>query len=255
MSTTGEESSVSVTDPHGAGSLMDLWKRSEYLKFQEYLGNLEAERSSQVRDELGRIKKIERKLKLKLIELENKERDLVGQESELRRAREETALRLKRQADDHQGAIQLLKEQHATALKIEREKLKAEEAKRRALELESAAHSKNNKPSRGRNVVKETEDATTALRDRIRELETELKLKNVALDQSKEREAVLLKSRDHFRAAVLRMTCDSQQAKTCNEEIVIRLQQKRAELIASGLYIEEDEVIRQIDQKIVKALT
>jgi hypothetical protein len=227
MSTTGEESVTA--EPQGASSLLDLWKRSEFLKFQEYLSHLEAEKSSQVRDELSRIKKIERKLKLKLIELENKERDLLGQEAEIRRARDETNLRLKRQAEEHQAAIQLVKEQNGTALKIEKEKLKAEESKRRSLELELASASKTAKPSRSN--TKESQDNTEALRDRIRELETELKLKNVELNQAKEREGILLKSRDHFRAAVLRMTCDSQQVKSCNEGVVFRLQQKRAELI------------------------
>jgi len=35
-----------------------------------------------------------------------------------------------------------------------------------------------------------------------------------------------------------------------NNQSLIRLQQKRAQLLASGLYHEGDEVIDQIDQKI-----
>ena len=231
--------------------LIDLWKRSEYLKFQQHLGQLETERTVHLRDELGRIKKVERKLKLKLIELENKERDLLGQESELRRVREETTLRLKRQAEEHQATMQLIKDQHAAAIKIEKDKLKAEEAKRRALEIEAATVPNEKKASR---TVKENEPVSV-LKERIKELEIEVKLKDMAMKQAEERENVLIKSRDHFRAAVLRMTCDSVgRTASVSHDVVIRLQQKRAELIASGLYTDADDVIRQLDLKIVKAV-
>lgn len=241
MSSIGDDS---VHTTAQSDSLVELWRRSEFLKFQEYLAQLETERTGHLKEELGRIRKIERKLKLKLVELENKERSLVGQEAEIKQAREEMALKLRRQAEDHQAAIQLLKEQHSAALKMEKDKLKAEEAKRRNLELEMTA-----KPT-----TVHGEERIINLKEKVRELENEIKLKNIALEQAKERETVLVKSRDHFRSAVLRMTCDQRAAQVNSDEVVIRLQQRRAELIASGLYHEEDDVIRQLDVKIIKAV-
>jgi hypothetical protein len=247
MSSIGEES---VHSSVKGDSLVELWKRSEFLKFQEYLVQLENERTGHLKEELGRIRKIERKLKLKLVELENKERTLVGQETEIRQAREDMALKLRRQADDHQTALNALKEQHVSALKMEKDKLKAEEAKRRNLELELTSKP----PNKPVNVREKPNDETTVLKEKMRELESELKLKDIALDQAKERETILVKSRDHFRSAVLRMTCDQRAAQLNSEEVVFRLQQRRAELIASGLYHEEDDVIRQLDVKIIKAV-
>ena len=217
-------------------NLVELWKRSELIKFQEYLGQLEAERVGQLKQDLERVKKIEKKLKIKLVQLENKERELVAAETDLQRTKDEHQTRLKRQSEDHQASIKRLTEQHGAALKLEREKLKSEEGRRRALELASV------KPEGVGSKLPNTErDA------KIRELESELKLATMALEQSRERETVLIKSRDYFRSAVLRLTAAQQGG-------VIRMQQMRAELLSSGLYEEEDEVIGQLDLKILKAV-
>jgi hypothetical protein len=235
-------------------NFLDLWKRSEFLKFQEYLSEVERDRTQRLKEELGRVKKVERKLKLKLIELENKERDLVGQESDLRRAREEIPLKTRRMTEEHQGVIQNLREQHAASLKIEKDKLRAEEARRRSLELEIASLG----DKKTCKVVRKPEESTnevTVLKERIRDLENEIRIKDMKLEQAKEREQGILKSRDHFRAAVLRMTCEQRVSANEKDEIVIRLQQRRADLLASGLYQPEDDVIRQLDVKIVKAIS
>jgi hypothetical protein len=227
-------------DPEKA-NLVELWKRSELIKFQEYLGQLEAERMGQLKQDLERVKKVEKKLKLKLVQVENKERELAGAETDLQRTKDESLTRLKRQTEDHQVAIKLLNEQHAAALKLERGKLKAEEGRRRALELASV------KPEVSGSKISKCSTPNTERDSRIRELESELKLTTMALEQSRERESVLIKSRDYFRSAVLRLTAAQQGG-------LIRMQQMRAELLSSGLYEEEDEVIGQLDLKILKAV-
>lgn len=250
---SGNEISQSVPESPEKANLLELWKRSEFLKFQDYLGQLEAERTMQLKDELQRIKKIERRLKMKLTELENKERDLSGQETELKRSREDIANKMRRQVEEHQNAIKLLTEQHSAALRFEKEKLKSEEARRRAIELEMASciHSKKVSGKKENKTVMNHQPTDQQLQERVRELETELKLIAIALEQSQQREALLMKSRDHFRSAVLRMTTV---APANDQSVIIRLQQTRAELVSSGLYSEDADVIHQLDLKILKAV-
>lgn len=249
---SGNDVSQSLPVSPDKANLLELWKRSEFLKFQDYLNQLEAERTVQLKDELQRIKKVERRLRLKLTELENKERDLIGQEADLKRGRDEIANMSRRQIEEHQSAIKLISEQHAVALRIEKEKLKSEEARRRALELEIASGAPSKKTfAKERKGPVNHQQTDTQLQDRIRELETELKLKEIALEQAHQREALLVKSRDHFRSAVLRMTTV---APANDQSVLIRLQQTRAELVSSGLYSEDSDVIRQLDMKILKAV-
>lgn len=253
---SGNEVSQSLPVSPDKANLFELWKRSEFLKFQDHLGQLEAEGTIHLKEELQRIKKVERKLKLKLTELENKERDLANHEAELKRGHEETATRLRRQAEEHQSSTKLLQDQHTAALRIEKEKLKSEESRRRALELEIAAMGRSSKTVSGKKPTKpnliEGSRKDHELQERIRILETDLKIKNTALEQAQQREALLIKSRDHFRQAVLRMTTSSFSGN--EQSVVIRLQQTRAELVSSGLYCEDSDVIRQLDLKILKAV-
>lgn len=249
---SGNEISQSVPVSPEKANLLELWKRSEFLKFQDYLGQLEAERTMQLKDDLQRIKKIERRLKMKLTELENKERDLLGQETELKRSRDDIANKMRRQVEEHQSAIKLLTEQHSVALRFEKEKLKSEEARRRAIELEMASSIHSKKASaKEKKIVVNHQPTDHQLQERVRDLETELKLKAIALEQAQQREALLVKSRDHFRSAVLRMTTV---APGNDQSVIIRLQQTRAELVSSGLYSEDADVIRQLDLKILKAV-
>ena len=211
--------------------LVELWKQTEYIKFRDHLERLEGEKSAQLAAELGRVKKIERTLKLKLVELENKERELGGKEIEVKRAREETALKLKRQAEEHAGTVKLLHQQHAAALAIERQKSDSKPPVRSA-RLKDTTNTKNNETTK--------------------DLEVQLKMKQFELDQALEREGLLVKSRDHFRAAVLKLTRDRMMGPDAG--VVVRLQQRRAELLASGLYREEDDTGQQLDEKISRAL-
>lgn len=227
---------MSVESPSSSSSratLVELWKRSEQIRFEQHLREVEKAQQTEFRASLSRVKQIEGKLKSKMLELESREREIAVGEVELKKAKEEMKNSLKRQSDDHQSLLKQLNDQHAFALKLEREKLRAEEGRRKQLELDLV------------NSTRETSSTSNA-----RELELELRMKQFELQQAADRERALLKSRDHFRTSVLKLTAEKNSSNGEQSSKLIRLQQKRAELISSGLYREGDDVIAQIDFKI-----
>ena len=276
-----------ISTPAPSPEVTELWKRSELIKFEQYLKSAEEARLRDLTASLARVKRAENQLKLKLLELENKERDLAAAESDLKRTREEVALKLKRQNEHHASSVKLVSEQHAVALKIEKDKLRAEEARRKGLELELASRAKAvvvaPLVTRQQNRLQPTDTHTA-------DLQLELRMKEFELQQALERERLLTRSRDHFRTIVLRqlgpllglsgdnsssnqtlMRVDPSAIDLLAEQEVnpvvgsatvedrspvraTRLQQKRAELISSGIYREGDDVIVQLDSKISKAI-
>ena len=228
---------MSVESPSSSSSratLVELWKRSEQIRFEQHLREVEKAQQTEFRASLSRVKQIESKLKSKMLELESREREIAASEVELKKAKEEMKNSLKRQSEDHQSLLKQLNDQHAFALKLEREKLRAEEGRRKQLELDLV------------NSTRETSSTSNA-----RELELELRMKQFELQQAADRERALLKSRDHFRTSVLKLTAEKKNSSNGEQSSkLIRLQQKRAELISSGLYREGDDVIAQIDFKI-----
>ena len=218
---------------------MELWKRSEQIRFEQHLREVEKAQQAEFRASLAKVKSIETKLKSKIIELEDRERGIKSCESDVEKAKEEFDRSLKRQAELHQTALKQLNEQHAFSLKLEKEKLRAEEARRKQLELELI-----NRDHSGGKKKKVSENQKDL------DLQLDLKMKQFELDQALDREKQLLKSRDHFRSSVIKLTAEKLNK---NPGVMLRLQQQRAELITSGLYSEGDEVILQIDSKIDKA--
>ena len=190
---------------------------------------MEKERTAELASELKRVRLVENKLKLKLLEVENRERQIGAVEADLRRLREDVASRLKRQLEEHAAQTKLREEQHQGVLRLAKEKLAAEERSRKSLENELARR-------RGRG-----------------DLEVKLARVEGELERALEREVLLTKSRDHFREAVLRNAGARDLEKTLTPPHsckVSQITQLRTELLASKMYHEHDPLIGQIDAKI-----
>lgn len=247
---------MATVESGSAPELIDLWKRSEQLRFDEYLRSVEHDRFEATRMELTKIKKVEAKLRMKLLKLENKEREIDATEANLRRGQEELSLKLRRLVDDHASRIKLLSEQHAVALMIEKDKLKAEESKRKALEIELAG--KRQDSSLVTPVKKETARHTRS--PPKANLEATLRLKESELEEALDREMILQKNRDDL-VLTLNALMDRSapfgsyhrtppHRRHRRNPDVTKLEKTRTDLLASGIYREDDDVIKQIDKRI-----
>jgi hypothetical protein len=225
-SATPSQSSSSLIDAPPA-ELTELWKRTEFIRFSEYLKTVEAEARESVLREIDRVRKIEKRFRLKLVEMEERERELKNSEAELKRTREDIAFKLKRVADDHAAEIKRIHDHHGVAIRSEREKLKVEELKRKSAEIELA---------KLRNQLAKTSTKSTPTTSTRQS--SEQQLLQAELTRTQQREQLLIKSRDHFRSAVIKL---SEPKKT-------PAQIKRAELIASGMYTVDDPVIKALDR-------
>lgn len=228
-STSSRISSVSSPRaPVDSPELAELWKRSEYIRFSEHLRTLEEQQKFTVKKELVSVRKIETKLKQKLTELENKERDLVSTELNLKKMKEEILAKLKRQQDDHFAQVKILNDHHAAELKIEKEKTRSEEIKRKSTEIELGKLRNNPPPS--------------SSDDR------KLMLVQSELEQALDREKILIQSREYFRNTVIKLA-------TARPDLIgishpNPLFAKRTQLIDSGMYDESDSIIKEIDLKL-----
>ena len=225
-------------------TVLELWKRSEQIRFEQHLKALETAQNAEFQATLSRVKQVETKLKAKIFQLETKERELALAETEIKKSRIEMQIAQKRCLEEHQTAMKQVVEQHAFAMKMEREKLRVEEGKRKQIELELVSV----KQQAAKKALPQKENNSNS-----KELELELRMKQFELDQAAQRERALLQSRDHFRTSVLKLTAEKLNQNRNDNNALGRLQQKRDELLASGLYHAGDEVIVQIDSKIHKA--
>ncbi len=235
MSSSTSSRISSVSSPRAAAitdspEFAELWKRSEYIRFSEHLRSLEEHQKFSLKKELVSVRKIETKLKQKLTELENKERDLNSAEINNKKFKEEIMAKIKRQQDDHFAQIKILNDQHAAELKIEREKSRMEEIKRKSTEVE-LGKLRNNIPH-----VNNSADQ-------------QLRLVQSELEQALEREKILIQSREYFRTTVIKLA-------TARPELVgissppNPLFAKRTQLIESGMYDDSDPIIKEIDLKL-----
>jgi len=244
---------MTTVESGSAPELIDLWKRSEQLRFDEYLRSVEQDRFQATRMELMKIKKVEAKLRMKILELENKEREIDATEANLRRGQEELTLKLRRLADEHGSRIKLLSEQHAVALKIEKDKLKAEESKRKALEIELAGRRRDSPltTTAKKEIALHTRSSPKA------DLEARLRLRESELEEALDREKILEKNRDDL---VLSLNALMNRSAPFGANLrtpprlpnphVTKLEKTRTDLLASGIYREDDDVIKQIDKRI-----
>ena len=211
--------------------LAELWKRSEYIRFSEHLRQVEEQQKFSLKKELMSVRKIETKLKQKLADLENKERDLSTTELNLKRTKDEMFAKLKRTQDDHLAQIKILNEQHAAELKIERDKSRSEEIRRKSIETDLGKLRTSSQPWDGG-------------------IERQLMLVQSELEQALERERILIQSREYFRTTVIKLASSKPEIIGFSIPKNESLLSKRTQLIESGMYDETDPVIQQIDLKI-----
>ena len=244
LSTSSLASSISSppairsVDPAEPPELVELWKRSEYIRFSEHLRSMEDQQKFLLKKELVGVRKIESKLKQKLAELENKERELINTENVLKRSKDEMISKIKRLQEDHLSQIKILNEQHGAELKIERDKVRSEEVKRKSIETELGKLRNSSPPINHQNDPNEKQ----------------IVLLQSELEQALEREKILVQSREYFRNTVIKLASQNQIGGTStitrnNDDLLLT---KRTQLIESGMYDETDPVIQQIDLQINK---
>ena len=222
--------SITIAPPDMVPEIAELWRRSEFVRFSEHLRLLEEQQKFTLKKDILMVRKTESKLKQKIVELENKERELMANDQSLKRLREETMTKLKRQQEDHLSQIKILKDQHAAELKIEREKVRAEEIKRKSTEIEIGKF-RNNTLNRSDSI----------------EFERRILLLQSELEQALEREKILIRSREYFRTTVIKMATASPVQKMNDSVCLI---EKRDQLLDSGMYDESDPLIQNLNLKI-----
>ena len=253
---------------------LETWKKQEetrfrlWLKEEEHRKKAELElkahekeesRLSEFRAKMKQLHTIETKLRSKLVELENRENRIATAEADVRRERKDGELRIKRLMEEHAANLKAANDAHNSALRVEAERLRLEALRRHEAERELEKRGK----------VRE------ALPAELADLHAKLKITEYELAQSLERENLMIKSRDHFRNALIAsmqppppppesealssVLSLAQTPKTPRspasdaDERLNRLRQQRSELIAGG-FPPDDRVIVALDQQIYRTL-
>jgi len=255
--------------PNSPPELVALWKKSEYIRFTEYLKTIEESRKSDLKKELMHIRKIEHKLRQKLVDIESKEKELESADLTLKRQREEFVAKQKRQQDDHASQMKIIREEHLSQMRIEKDKVRNEEIRRKQLEIDATVRRGGKTPHD--HVVEEIETKSKSgqpPRRRLPEIPaTSTEISNAQiyqlqseLEQALERERIITQSREYFRNVVIRLaTRFAPQSAVMNiiagdiipvdtiSENLSQLTLKRKTLIDTGMYTDTDHVIKEID--------
>lgn len=254
---------------------LETWKKQEETRFRLWLKEEEQRKKAELelkahekeearlvefRSKMKQLHNLETKLRSKLVELENRENRIATAEADVRRERKDGELRIKRLMEENAATLKAANDAHNSALRVEAERLRLEALRRHEAERELEKRGK----------VRE------ALPAELADLHAKLKITEYELAQALERENLMIKSRDHFRNALIASMQPPPQvppseslssvlsveqtpktprspAQSDVDERLNRLRQQRSELIAGG-FPPDDRVIVALDQQIYRTL-
>ncbi|KAF4671775.1 hypothetical protein FOL47_001211 [Perkinsus chesapeaki] len=263
---------------------LETWKKNEEAKFRAWLREQEASKMRTINEEytakeltrqrefvekMKSLAALEGKLKKKATDLEQREVRILSAEESLQKEKDGVATTLRRRDEEHAFAQKRLVTDHEHALRLQAEKTKiatkrASDAEARIVELQKK--------------VKEAEDSANKAHKTLQssnmvQLQADVKVLKHQLEQAAQRELLLAKSRDHFRAAV-RQLCnqldkqgveveevpesesesDSGASSAGGEsERIRRLEAQKQSLLDTGVYTARDATIQALDDQIARA--